>query len=318
MFIKIDSCAIILEVKPRNHNSTAQLYNQALNAIKSNEELNLNKDVTPVDFNWPLIMETAVRVNNYQTAIGKSSRILDNFISYIKKHNYEWLPQLSLSALSVTENSRSISKRLNDAIENSENTAINNRLGIKCNYGWAEEIIINLNENTEEVSFTVYPGNTKSQGYHIFKTEGEPQFKKSLAINAKAREINKNYHIKFSGQSYITGLWAGEKDFKKPLYTKANFYNHSGRKKRQLHWETIKSVLDNAFKDDYDWKKYSNWNQKLINSNRSQFDISFGYELSVSIPFKELQLLDTDKKDLTNLIHLINEVKEAFKTVLIK
>lgn len=318
MFIKIDSCAIIIEVKPRNHNSTAQLYNQALNAIKSNEELNLNKDVTPVDFNWPLIMETAVRVNNYQTAIGKSSRILDNFISYIKKHNYEWLPQLSLSALSVTENSRSISKRLNDAIENSENTAINNRLGIKCNYGWAEEIIINLNENTEEVCFTVYPGNTKSQGYHIFKTEGEPQFKKSLAINTKAREINKNYHIKFSGQSYITGLWAGEKDFKKPLYTRANFYNHSGRKKRQLHWETIKNVLDNAFNDEYDWKKYSYWNQKLINSNRSQFDISFGYELSVSIPFKELQLLDTDKNDLKNLIHLINEVKEAFKTVLIK
>jgi hypothetical protein len=318
LFIQIDNIAIIFEVKPNNHNSTAQLYNQAFNSIKGDAFLTMQNDVTAVDFNWPLIMQMAVRINNYQVAINKKSRVLDNFISYIKMHNYQWLPQLSLSALSFTENSNSISKRLNDAIENSDNTTINNRLGIKCNYGWAEEMLISLNQKTEEVSFTVYPGNTKAQGYHIFTTEGEPQFKKSLEINNKARKINKDYHIKFSGQSYITGLWAGEKDFEKPLYTKANFYHHSGRKKRNLHWESIKNVLDDAFNDTYDWQKECNWEQKLIGSNRSQFDISFGYELSVGIPFKELQLLDTDKNDLTNLIHLINKVKEVLKTVLIK
>ncbi|QXP53808.1 hypothetical protein [Cellulophaga sp. HaHa_2_1] len=318
LFIQIDNIAIIFEVKPNNHNSTAQLYNQALNTIKSDESLTMQTDVTAVDFNWSLIMQMAVRVNNYQVAINKESRLLDNFISYIKMHNYQWLPQLSLSALSFTENSNSISKRLNDAIENSDNTTINNRLGIKCNFGWAEEIVIYLNQKTEEVRFSVYPGNTKAQGYHIFKSEGEPQFKKMLHIKNKDRKINKNYHIKFSGQSYITGLWAGEKDFEKPLYTKANFYNHSGRKKRILHWEIIKNLLDNAFNDAYNWKEYCKWDEKLIDSNRSQFDISFGYELSISIPFKELQILDTDKNDLTSLIHLINEVKEAFKTVLIK
>ena len=318
LFIKIDNIAIIFEVKPNNYNSTAQLYNQALNTIKSDESLTMQNDVTAVDFNWPLIMQMAVRVNNYQVAINRRSRLLDNFISYIKMHNYQWLPQLSLSALSFTENSNSISKRLNDAIENSDNTPINNRLGIKFNFGWAEEMIIYLNHETEVISFTVYPGNTKAQGYHIFTNDGEPQFKKTLFINSKDRKINKNYHIKFSGQSYITGLWAIENDFKKPLYTKANFYHNSGRKKRNLHWETIKNLLDDAFKNTYNWKEYCKWDQKLIDSNRSQFDISFGYELSVSIPFKELQLLDTDKNDLSNLINLIEEVKEAFKTVLVK
>src|SRR5690606_17164025 len=156
--------------------------NQALNTIKGDESLTMQNDVTAVDFNWPLIMQMAVRVNSYQVAINKESRLLDNFISYIKMHNYQWLPQLSLSALSFAKNSNSISKIFNDAIENSENTIINNRLGIKYNYGWAEEMLISLNQKAEEVSFTVYPGNTKAQGYHIFQTEGEPQFEKTLYI----------------------------------------------------------------------------------------------------------------------------------------
>lgn len=318
LFIQIDNIAIIFEVKPNNQNSTAQLYNQALNTIKSDDSLTIENDVTAVDFNWPLIMQLAVRINNYQIAINKKSRLLDNFISYIKQHNYQWLPQLSLSALSFNENDRSIAKRLNDAIENSENSAINNRLGIKCNFGWAEEMLIHLNQKTEVVNFTVYPGNTKAQGYHIFTSNGEPNFKKELYVNKSNRKINKNYHIKFSGQSYITGLWAGNKDFKNTLYTKANFYNHSGRKKRNLHWHIIEDLLDNTFNDVYDWKDYCKWDEKIIDSNRSQFDISFGYELSISIPFKELQLLDIDKNDLTNLINLIDEAKEAFKRVLIK
>lgn len=232
-------------------------------------------------------------------------------------HNYQWLPQLSLSALSYVDNNRSIIKRIDDAIKNSENSEISNRLGIKCDFGWAQEILIHLREDIEELSFSVYPGNTKGQGYHIFKGKGEPNFRKTLLINGVDRELNKNYHIKFSGQSYITGLWAGEKDFKTALYTTSNFHNHSGRKKRTLHWSTIESLLDNSFKVEYDWKKYCKWNKKLIKSNRSQFDISYGYEISFRIPYKELQQLDTNKNDLKPLITLIDEIKERFKTILL-
>lgn len=317
MYIKIDNIAIIFEVKPGNHNSTAQLYNQAFNTIRDNDDYSIETTVTAVDFNWPKLMQLAVKVNSFQEAIGKTSRLLGDFISYIKMHNYQWLPQLPLSALSFVENNRSIIKRIDDAIKNSENPEISNRLGIKCNFGWAQEILIHVKEDTEELAFTVYPGNTKGQGYHIFKNQGEPNFKKTLNINGLDRELNKNYHIKFSGQSYITGLWAGEKDFKTALYTTSNFYNHSGRKKRNIHWNTIESLLDNSFNKAYDWKKYCEWNKKIIKSNRSQFDISYGYEISFSMPYKELQQLDTNKNDLTPLINLIDEIKEAFKTILL-
>lgn len=319
MFIKIDSCAIILEVKPRNHNSTAQLYNQALNAIKSNDELNLNKDVTPVDFNWPLIMETAVRVNNYQTAIGKSSRILDNFISYIKKHNYEWLPQLSLSALSFHSNQSSIEKRFRDVIENSEYQSINGRLGFNYNFGWAQELLISFDNDKEQVIFSIYPGNTKSQGERIFKQNGEPNFKKELDIKGTKVRIDKLYHIKFSSfSSYFTGIWFNEEALKETLFTKANFWKFSGRKKRAQHWDGLAQLFDKSFKEDFNWREVCLWNRKVVGSNRSQFDLSFGYELKIKIPYREIQEIDLDKNNLEPLSSLLEQVKEAFKTVLIK
>jgi len=317
MFIKIDNMAIIFEVKPNNHNSTAQLYNQALNTIKSDESLTMQNDVTAVDFNWPLIIQMAVRVNNYQVAIAKPSRILSNFISYIKMHNYQWLPQLALSALAFNGNQNAIIKRLSDAIENSDNTTINNRLGIKCNFGWSEELLISLNNEKQEVRFVVYPGNTKAQGVHIFKTEGEAQFKREITINNLKRKLHKSYHIKLSGQSYITGLWASDSDFKTPLYTKHNYHNHSGRKKRNIHWKGIENLLDSAFKSEFEWKKRSGWKNKILNSNRTQFDISFGYEVSFRIPYSEMQQLDTDKNNLQPLIDFIEEAKKEFRGIVL-
>lgn len=314
MYIHIHNVVIIFEIKPRNINSTAQLYNQAYNILGIAEDM--ASKVTPVDFNWPLLMQTAVRVNNFQEAVGKPSRLLDNFISYIKMHNYQWLPQLPLSALSYDPRDGSIVKRISDAIDNSENHHLGNRLGIKCGFGWAQEILINLNENPQEIEFKIYPGNTKGQGWSIFKNKGEPKFKTEVKVNGALRELRKRYHIKFSGQGYFTGLWAEETDFKKLLHTKENFIKHSGRKERNTDWLEVESLLDASFNADYEWKKKCDWDNKVIGSNRSRFDISFGYEMSFSIPYSELQILDTDKNNLQPLIQLIDEVKDEFSVII--
>lgn len=316
MYIHIHDVAIIFEVKPNHSNSTGQLFNQALNALENVDEMKTR--VIPVDFNWPLLMELAVRVNNYQEAIGKPSRLLDNFISYIKMHNYHWLPQKSLSSLSFSSNQKGIEKRFSDAIDNSENLPIGNRLGIKYNLEWAEEILISLREETKEVKFVVYPGNTKGQGRFIFTNNGEPQFKSEIEINGAPRKLHKAYHIKFFGQRYITGLWAAESDFKTPLYTTENFQEHSGRKKRNTHWEEVESLLDTSFNHDYDWRKKCDWESKIIGSDRSQFDLSFGYEIRFSMPYSEIQQLDKDKNNLETLINLIEEVKNEFKSIVIQ
>jgi hypothetical protein len=315
MYMHIGDFAIIFEVKPRDQNSTAQLYNQAFNAVKDREE-EIQDLVTPVDFNWKEIMRIAVQVNNYQSAIGKPSRILDNFISYIKMHNYNWLPQLPLSALSLGNDASRVHKRLSDAIDNSIFEPINNRLGWKCNFPWAHEILLNTNDNGKVV-FVIYPGNTRGQGWHIFNKDGEPQFKKHIKILGENREISKGYHVKFSGQSYITGLTFSDEHLKQPLYTRANFLNHTGRKKKGQQWIDIKSFLDHSFKESYDWKAISHWDSKIIESNRTQFNISFGYELSFEVDYSELQIIDQDENNLQPLIDVLASINEELKNVVL-
>src|SRR5690606_13988954 len=115
-----------------------------------------------------------------------------------------------------------------------------------------------LEEETKEIVFAVYPGNTDGQGWSLFTNNGEPQFKSEIEINGTHRKLHKGYHIKFFGQRYITGLWATDSDFRKPLYTTDNFHKHTGRKKRNLHWEEVESLLDISFNPEYDWREKCN------------------------------------------------------------
>jgi hypothetical protein len=318
MYIHIDNYAIIFEVKPRDQDSTAQLYNQALNTTKDREDEHFEDIVTPVDFNWRSIMELAVRTDNYQKAIARPSRLLSNFISFIKAHNYQWLPELSLSALTLSENDGSIKKRLSDAIENSEFELLGNRLGFKCNYGWAQEVLIDLRIDTQELIFIVYPGNTRGQGWHLFKEEGEPEFKKTVELLGEDRAISKSYHIKFSNQRYLTGLTFSDDALKTRLYTKDNFLKHTGRKKRDRDWDNIKSLFDSSFKEEFMWQEKSEWKNILIKKNYTQFDLSFGYELSFTIPYSDFQKIDVDKNNLEPVSELINSVNRALEFIVLQ
>lgn len=316
MFIQINNIAIIFEVKPHNENSTAQLYNQAMNAIKV-QKYTMKEVVTPVDYNWAKIMETATQVNNFLIASQSSSRILNDFIGFIKAHNCQWLPLKPLSALSLSADNYQINNRLNDAIEQSNYTNVNGRLGYKVDLGFAEEILLGFNCEKQTVIFSVYPGNTKGQGYHIFNKENEPKFKSKVQINGKEINVNKSYHLKISSTfgNYITGLWANDADFDKPLYNKYNFYNFSGKKYRE-QWNDIENLFSETFINDYDWKTESKWNEKILNSNRSVLNLSFGYEISFELPYVLLQNLDNNKKDFTVLIDLFKQVEKEIKTVI--
>ena len=316
MFIQINNIAIIFEVKPDNENSTAQLYNQAMNTIKV-QKYNMKEVVTPVDYNWGKIMETAIQVNNFLIASQSSSRILNDFIGFIKAHNSQWLPLKPLSTLLLSANDYQITNRLNDVIEQSDFTNINGRLGYKVNLGFAEEILLGFNYEKQTVIFSVYPGNTKGQGYHIFNKENEPKFKSQVQINGKEVNVNKSYHLKISSTfgNYITGLWANDADFDKPLYNKYNFYNFSGKKYRE-QWSDIESLFSETFVNEYDWRTESDWNEKILNSNRSVLNLSFGYEITFELPYTFLQNIDNNKNDFLGLIDLFKQVENEMKNLI--
>lgn len=327
LVIKINNVYLIIESKRDNVDCTAQLYNQILNIINSSNEkvMVLNRKehfniITPFDLNWSKLMTIAVRVLSFERTFGDINRFLSDFVSLVKEHNYRWLPEAPINSLQFN-NKDAITRRIDSAIIESSNKTDNkinklhytDRLGIEFSNGWAQEILFNIDENGDLIA-TIYPGNTKAQGYQLFKSN--PVFSNYVEILNEKYVVSKTYHIKFTSfQKFFTGLWFDENGIKNELYTTYNFNKFTGRKKKGVHWDEIETLFDNCL--SFDWKDQCKWNELIINSGKNQFDISFGYRIDVKIPFRKLREIDTDFAELGNLTKMIENIYEQFSNNLL-
>lgn len=326
LVIQLNNIYLVIEVKRENIDCTDQLYNQVLNIICANDvninSLNENEfgeKITPFDLNWVSLMSIATRVLSFENSYGNKNRFLNDFVDLVKNHNYKWLPQGSISSLNFN-NKELIFQRIELAIIEASkiNKEINklpnnDRLSISFPKDWAKEILFSINDNGD-LEIAIYPGNTKSQGEYLFKKN--PSFINEVQILNEKYTVNQTYHIKFTSfQKYFTGLWFKETDLINNLYTSSNFMKYTGRKKRGNDWFELETLFDNNL--NYDWRKDCNWINKIQKSGKSQFDISFGYELAISIPFNKLKSLDTEKLNINNLATIIIETYSIFKNNLL-
>ncbi|MBF8150097.1 hypothetical protein ITJ86_09330 [Winogradskyella sp. F6397] len=325
LIIQINNIVLVFEAKRDNVNCTAQLYNQILNITnKQNQpqeftQENYGENITAFDFNWSRLMAIAVKVSSFEKTMNSQNRFLSDFIALVKQHNFRWLPEPSISALQAT-NTRSITRRLESTIEEvTKGTRINklnynDRLGFEVYKDWAKEIIFWIKDNGN-LGVSIYPGNTKGQGYSLFAND--PEFNDSLSILGDEYPINYSYHIKFTSfQKFFQGLWFKESQLTKTLYTKENFHKYTGRKKRGKDWTDIEQLLDKSL--NFNWKEKCDWKNSMLKSGKNQFDMSFGYEVYIEIPFQKLKELDQNQSDLTNLISLVNEIYNEFNNNLFK
>jgi len=319
LVITINDVLIVIEAKRDNINCTTQLYNQILNIFKKkNKSIDEHKEiVTPFDMNWKKLMAIAVKVASFERSTGNSNRFLSDFIQLVKDHNFSWLPETPIGSLN-SNNSQAIFRRIESALIQSckhsslEKLPFSDRLGFIFTPGWANEVLFDIDQGSGDLVVDIYPGNTKEQGYHIFHKE--PQFSNALNIDGDVYSIDKRYHIKFMGQSYITSLSLVDNDFKKTLYTKDNFNEFSGRWKKDS-WGSIETLLNEHI--SVDWKNQCKWQTVILDSNRTQFAMSFGYEVSIRIPFNKLAQLDKTHDDIKLLADLIESIYKSLETDLI-
>lgn len=324
LVIQINHVVLVFEAKRDAVNCTAQLYNQILNIINvKNKPEAFNKEnygevVTPFDLNWPRLMAIAVKVSSFEKTMNSQNRFLSDFISLIKQHNFRWLPEPSISALKPT-NKLDIIRRLELAIQEVAKTSeigklnYNDRLGLEFYKHWAKEMLFYINEKGD-LRVSIYPGNTKVQGYSLFVNN--PKFRDKLHILGCDYHIKYSYHIKLTSfQKYFQGLWFSETDLKQALYTKENFNKYTGRKKRGKQWDEIASLFDATL--NFDWRKQCDWENAVLNSGKNQFDLSFGYEVSMEIPFQKLKELDQKQDDLNDLMNLIKTIHNSFNNELL-
>lgn len=320
LFININGIAIIIEAKRDNWDCTAQLWNQAYNICNkdNNSTEDMRSHVVPKDLNWFKLMNIAVKVHSFEKATGHQDRFLKDFISLVKGHNFRWLPEPSISSVS-SDNCNAIRRRiestLNELAKNYgyKKLDYNDRLGLWFDQPWAQELLFKV-EKTGELSISVYPGNTKGQGAYIFSKDPTP--KKSLVLDNKEYLFAVRYHVKMTSfQKYFTGLTFSQDALNQELYTKNNYHKYCGRKKRGDDWNKIEKIFDASFKENFDWKQKCNWTSKVTNSGKSQFDLSFGYEFKITIPFETLRQKDQDKSDLSNLAKFIDKIYKEFRTI---
>ena len=105
-------------------------------------------------------------------------------------------------------------------------------------------------------------------------------------------------------------MWFSDNELKNELYTQNNFHEFTGRKKRGKDWNDIETFFEKNI--NYDWKVQCKWNDKIFKSGKNQFDISFGYEIVLKIPFNKLKELDTEQAHLHNLTRMIEEINQVF------
>lgn len=326
LIVKINDVLLVIEAKRDSIDCTSQVYNQVLNIIRESdknvnslEEERYQNIISPFDLNWKKLMSIAVHVLSFENSFGNSNRFLKDFVSLVKSHNYRWLPESCISLLQ-NSNKKAILRRIDSAIieyekQNSTITKLpyTDRLGITFSKPWAQELLFNINDQGDLIA-SIYPGNTKSQGYSLFYTN--PSFHETISILNEEYPVNKSYHIKFTSfQKYFTGLWFNQEALNNELYTTQNFNDYTGRKKRGEQWDEIESVLNNYL--NYDWKEQAKWDSLIVNSGKNQFDISFGYEIFIQIPFDKLKQLDTPNEPLIELTQMIKEIDTEFSNNLL-
>ncbi|MFK7048849.1 hypothetical protein V3Q77_03010 [Flavobacterium davisii] len=324
LVIQINDILLIFEAKRDSTNCTAQLYNQILNINKLIDssidfnQSNFKDKITPFDLNWKSLMAIAVKVLNFEKTMNTQNRFLSDFISLVKDHNFRWLPDPCIASLSEN-NAQLILRRVELAINELDKTnqikKLNyfDRLGIELDKPWAKEILFSINELGNLV-VCMYPGNTKSQGYSLF--QNNININKNVIIQKETYSVNNSYHIKFTSfQKYFQGLWFNQNQLKKELYSLQNFISYTGRKKRGKDWEQIETIFDECL--NFNWRKECNWENAVLNSGKSQLDLSFGYEIYIEIPFFALKQLDIKESDLRGLMELIIDIDETFKNKII-
>ena len=328
IIISLKDIAIIIEVKRTGEDCKAQLYNQVLPFVR--EKYN----VIPKRFSWQEIVRLMEKVKHVQHLMSQNSVFIPDFLQLSEIRFPHWFEPkpfnvLPFSSQNGAPNYIQLSQRMRQALSASKYDLLgySDRLGIAVPFGWASEVIpeFKSNENKDYIEFYIWPGNTKQQGYQIFNNPLAWQDKKTLSISGVEYELEIAFNVKFCHfNRYVTGINYYEQDVIKPLHTSDNFYSQSGKWNWNLETEKwckgntndFERFMDDHFKPEFKWRDHCDWTEKFTNTDRNYFTMSLGYEVTVFIPYSHFKTIDKNENDIVAVSDFINNVADAFKTLI--
>jgi len=326
IIITIKDVLFVIEVKKTDEDCKQQLYNQISPFLKRKNKEAL--EVVPVCVSWHKVLLIMEKVNNLEILLSKKSPFISDFLDLAEAKYPSWFEPKPFNILRFDDKRDSagyhyLIQRLKQGLVNTNYELLPyERLGLVVDFNWASEVIPHFHHYPKEkiqdyIVFYIWPANTKTQGYHIYNKSLDWIKKESIVIDGKDYVLEILYEIKLSHfNKYIINFSFGDKDLKKPIHTAENFYKQSG-KWNINSWVQFESFLDEHFKPEYQWRQKCDWENNIINTNRTYFTAAFGFIVSAFIPFSEFCDLDRKDDDIGKVSDKINKVVESFKELIL-
>ncbi len=322
IIISIKDIAIIIEVKRTGEDCKAQLFNQVLPFIR--DEFN----VIPVKHSWQETINLLEKINHLQILSRQQSVFISDFLQLSEIRFPEWFEPKPYKALPFstqygTKIHNQLLMRMRQALSSSKYQLLgyNDRLGISVPFGWASEIIPEFqfyedSKDKEYVTFYIWPGNTKQQGYQIFNKPLNWHEKTSLPVRNIEYEIEIAFAVKLCHfNRFVSGINFYPNNISKTIHTLDNFHNKSGKWDRS-NWEELEIFFDEHFNVEFDWRSKCEWINKFLNTDRNYLTMSIGYEVTMFIPYSEFKRIDKTESDLKNLSDYVNDIVDSFRKLL--
>lgn len=319
VLIRIKDIGIFIEAKRDETDCESQLYKQVAACVP-----NPTKDnVKPIDYCWPKVMALVNRTHGFLSLTGKQDTLLVDFIDLVRSYEPNWLPVPPLASIqNKITNKYQIVQRFIASLSFLEGKGVEildyrDRIGLLLRIGWAQEILVRVEEENGEVvvKFCIWPGNTKGQGTQVLKLlKKNPNWKPptELTIANKQFPVSCDYEIKFCHfNAYVSNLVFSEDKVKegKKLISEHVHWNHTGKFTKD-RWQEVEAFLDSYLIPDYPWRKLSEWEKNFRDSGRNYLTLSVGYEIKLTVPLAYLQTVDSKMENLEPLANLILEIKE--------
>jgi hypothetical protein len=328
ILITIKDIAIIIEVKRTGEDCKKQLFNQILPFKNAKTEIQIKAK----KYSWQEVVKLLEQIKHVQQLSSQNSVFINDFLELSEIKYPEWFEPkpfnvIPFSSLRGTTNYIQLQKRIRQALSGVSKIAddkyellgYNDRLGIALPLVWATELIPEFEtvDNTNYITFYVWPGNTKQQGYSIFNQPLEWTKKKTLLVGDSDYELEIVYQVKLSHYmgKYITGINYSESDVVKLLHTSDNFYNQSGKWERDS-WPDFEKLLDEHFKPEFNWCECCNWDDKFLDSDRNYLFMSLGFEVCISIPFAKFKTIDKTETDIIKVSDFVYKIATSFQNLI--
>ena len=300
---------IIIEVKRFAVDARNQLNHQVDSYIESAKES--DSQYSAIKYNIDLKWEEVISILQDVNIISRGSdNILIHYLKHLENRYQEWFSVKKFSDIDPDrDNEGLINKRIIRVIDNccaneEEARQFSNRYIIPLDCGWASEVQIDMDYIKKSLKVIIWLGDTKTQGWVLLnKTNNDFSWVYNNILNVDNKKYNMevNPYLRLahfhSGKqySYFDGNYYGVKFGKDKNKWYKLFDDISGWQRSD--WDKLKGKFIKDYKGIIDYTEFvKEFKFNFENSNRSYVHVSFGFEITTYIPYKDIQVIDKSSK----------------------